>query len=367
MKTKIITTNTTKKEQQNKNIQTVEYSQLVKEAGAILRAGGVVAFPTETVYGLGANALDEEAAKKIYAAKGRPSDNPLIIHIGEIEDVGHIASNLSTKTEMVMKTFWPGALTLVLEKKDCVPQGTTGGLDTVAVRMPSHKMARDIIGAGGGYIAAPSANVSGRPSPTKGEHVIEDMEDRIDMIVVNDTVEIGVESTILDMTVDPPQILRPGAITREMLMDVIGYVELDKGLALDSKEAPKAPGMKYRHYAPKATLSILEGDNPNRVKYIQGEIQSRNQGLQGIGIITREQNKEMYESLKKENNGKIHIISLGDDSKAEEIASNLYKVLRDFDKIEVSHIYSESFWDMEMSEAIMNRLNKAAGYNIVRV
>lgn len=340
-----------------------EYKEIIDKAGHILKSGGVVAFPTETVYGLGANALDEEAAKKIYAAKGRPSDNPLIIHVADKSKVQEIADNLGTKAISLMDTFWPGPITLVLEKNEVVPLGTTGGLSTVAVRMPNHELARDIIRAGGGFIAAPSANISGRPSPTKGIHVADDMNGRIDMVVVQDNVRIGVESTILDLTVEPPVILRPGAITKHMLEECIGEVEMDKAiLDKDSTLAPRAPGMKYRHYAPKVGLTILEGDAQSRIQYIKDYVGVKGTVSKKVGIITTNEEKEEYP--KGEN---FITYSLGSRLNEEEIASNIYSVLRAFDDTDVEHIFCETFWNGNMSEAIMNRLNKAAGYNIVKL
>ena len=194
--------------------------QIMEKAGEILKRGGLVAFPTETVYGLGANALDEEAAKKTYAAKGRPSDNPLIVHIADVEALDAIVEHISEKARRVMEKFWPGPLTLIFQKTEKVPFGTTGGLNTVAVRMPVDEIALALIRAGGGYVSAPSANTSGRPSPTSAMHVADDLDGKIEMILDGGNVDIGVESTILDMTVEPPMILRPGAITKEMLEEV---------------------------------------------------------------------------------------------------------------------------------------------------
>lgn len=232
----------------------------IARAGEILRNGGLVAFPTETVYGLGANALDEKAAAKIYAAKGRPSDNPLIVHIAETEALEEIVAQVPEAARQLARAFWPGPLTMIFRKNDRVPYGTTGGLDTVAVRMPDHEIAREMIRAGGGYIAAPSANTSGRPSPTTAAHVADDLWGRIDMIIDGGSVGIGLESTIVDLSGETPVILRPGYINQEMLQSVIGTVEMDKGLiAADSSVRPKAPGMKYKHYAPKAELVIIEG------------------------------------------------------------------------------------------------------------
>ena len=218
---------------------------VIQEAGEILKRGGLVAFPTETVYGLGANALDEEAAKKTYAAKGRPSDNPLIVHIADVQALDEIAVNIPPVTEELAFHFWPGPLTMIFEKSNIVPMGTTGGLETVAVRMPSDLIARELILAAGGYVSAPSANTSGRPSPTTAQHVAEDLDGKIDMILDGGSVDIGLESTILDMTVTPPMILRPGAITADMLEEVIGAVSVDETiLGSESTQAPKAPGMK---------------------------------------------------------------------------------------------------------------------------
>ena len=235
-----------------------------REAGQIIRDGGLVAFATETVYGLGADALNKEASAKIYAAKGRPSDNPLIVHIADVKALDELAKDVDEKTRMLAEAFWPGPLTMIVNKSDIVPYSITGGLDTVAIRMPNHRVALGLIKASGRYIAAPSANTSGRPSTTKAEHVIEDLNGKIDMIIDSGAVKIGLESTIVDMTSKVPTILRPGYITREALSDVIGEVEVDKAITeggMVSKDVvPKAPGMKYRHYAPKAALTIVEGE-----------------------------------------------------------------------------------------------------------
>ena len=233
----------------------------IEEAGQILKNGGLVAFPTETVYGLGANALDEEAAAKIYSAKGRPSDNPLIVHIADFSDLEKIVEDVPEEAKKLADAFWPGPLTIIMRKNEKVPYGTTGGLETVAVRMPNHEIALKMIRAGGGFIAAPSANTSGRPSPTMASHVAEDMNGKIDMILDGGSVGIGLESTIIDLSEEVPTILRPGFITQQMLEDVIGRVEMDAALIdPDSKVRPKAPGMKYRHYAPKANMILVRGE-----------------------------------------------------------------------------------------------------------
>ena len=241
----------------------------MSHAGRVIREGGLVAFPTETVYGLGGNALDKRAAEKIYRAKGRPSDNPLIVHISRISQAENIAVNISHDARRLMEEFWPGPLTIILDKADIVPKETTGGLDTVALRMPNHPVALKLIEEAGVPVAAPSANLSGKPSPTTAGHVAEDMMGRINMIVDGGAVAIGIESTIIDMTGAVPTILRPGFVTVEMLKKVIGAVEVDKAVDAKSIEEiggdyrPKAPGMKYRHYAPKAELIMFEGSVEN--------------------------------------------------------------------------------------------------------
>lgn len=327
----------------------------IQEAGEILREGRLVAFPTETVYGLGADALQEAAARKTYAAKGRPSDNPLIVHIADYEDLKKIAVNIPPETDMLAAHFWPGPLTMIFEKSDLVPYGTTGGLDTVAVRMPEDPVALELIRAAGGFVSAPSANTSGRPSPTTAEHVEEDLSGKIDMILDGGTVEIGLESTILDMTVTPPMILRPGAITAEMLEDVIGPVDADEmPLSAESEQAPKAPGMKYRHYAPKAKLIIVEGDLREEILAIRQLAFAASRGGKQIGIIATSETVPFY------NYGVVKDVGTRENEKS--IARGLYRVLREFDGEDVDTIYSESFAVQGLGKAIMNRLEKAAGH-----
>lgn len=340
-------------------------NEMMEKAGAIIRSGGLVAFPTETVYGLGANALDTDAAKKIYEAKGRPSDNPLIAHISDKNQVDVLAKNVSDKAKKLMEKFWPGPMTLVFEKKDIVPMGVTGGLSTVAVRMPDNEIALNLIKAAGVPIAAPSANSSGRPSPTLASHVYEDMDGRIDMIIDGGQVNIGIESTIVDMTCEPPMILRPGYITKPMLEAEIGEVSVDKIINIkDKKELsddykPKAPGMKYRHYAPKADFVMFEGNILDVVSHIN-KIAKKNaeKGLK-TGIIATEETVNKYE------NGIV--VSIGSRDNVKSVAKNLYKVLRDFDGMDVDIIYGETFYDDDLGSAIMNRLIKAAGYRIEKV
>ena len=332
--------------------------QILEKAGVILKNGGLVAFPTETVYGLGANALDEEAAMKTYAAKGRPSDNPLIVHIADVDALSAIVQEIPEKAKRVIDKFWPGPLTLIFNKKEIVPLGTTGGLQTVAVRMPVDEIARGVIRAAGGYVSAPSANTSGRPSPSTAQHVADDMDGKIDMIIDGGSVEIGVESSILDMTVDPPMILRPGAITKTMLEEVIGEVAVDTALLSEaSGAAPKAPGMKYRHYAPKAQLIIVSGEPNEAVKAIKQIAFEQERLGYKVGIIATTETAPYYT--------KGIVKNIGSRSNESSIAKNLYKVLREFDEEEVSYIYSEAFDSEGIGNAIMNRLDKAAGHHTI--
>ena len=333
--------------------------QIMEEAGALLKAGALVAFPTETVYGLGANALDEKAAAKIYAAKGRPSDNPLIVHIAELSDLEKITKDIPREAYLLAEKFWPGPLTMILKKKEIVPYGTTGGLETVAVRMPSHPVALELIRHGGGFVAAPSANTSGRPSPTLASHVKDDMDGIIPMILDGGAVGIGIESTIVDLTEGIPTILRPGFITLEMLEEAVGTVEMDKGLAINAKTAPKAPGMKYRHYAPKAELVIVEGAADAVTAKINALVKENEAEGIPTGIIGTEETVASYSA------GLVK--SMGTRSDELSISSHLYKILREFDESDVKVIYSESFEEGAMGSAIMNRLLKAAGHKIMTV
>lgn len=336
-----------------------EEEENLQQAGAILRQGGLVAFPTETVYGLGGDALNPASSRKIYAAKGRPSDNPLIVHICRFEDIYSIVKEVSVEAEKIAKAFWPGPLTMILPKSDKVPYETTGGLETVAVRFPSHPVARKLIAYGGGYVSAPSANTSGKPSPTVAKYVIEDMQGRIDAIIDGGEVGIGLESTIIDLTVMPPQILRPGYITQEMLTRVLGCVEEDVTiLSADSGQAPKAPGMKYRHYAPKGELTVVEGKADPVVAYINKCVAADRRKGEVTGVIATSETADNYHA------DVVKVVgSRGDE---DSIAKHLYTFLREFDDEKVTKIYSESFATDGFGQAIMNRLLKAAGYKVIR-
>ena len=332
----------------------------IARGGEILKNGGLVAFPTETVYGLGGNALDPKASMKIYAAKGRPSDNPLIVHIADIRDLDKIVTEVPEKARILAEKYWPGPLTMILPKADIVPKETTGGLDSVAVRFPSDPIAQELILAAGGYVAAPSANTSGRPSPTTAGHVAEDLGEAIDMIIDGGQVNIGLESTIVDFTEDIPVVLRPGYISLEMLRETLGDVRMDKGLIKpDSKVHPKAPGMKYRHYAPKADLTLVEGETEAVVETINRLAGEKLAEGRKVGIICTDETKDRYPAGMLE--------SIGARARQETVAHNLYAVLRDFDDRGAEYIFSEGFSEDNLGRAIMNRLNKAAGYHILKV
>ena len=334
---------------------------LLLEAGNIIKAGGLVAFPTETVYGLGGDALNPMSSKKIYAAKGRPSDNPLIVHIADLKDLDLIVKETSEAALKLAEKFWPGPLTMILPKSDKVPMETTGGLDTVAIRMPVHKTAAEFIRLAGGYVAAPSANISGKPSPTCARYVIQDMDGRIDMIIDGGDAGIGLESTIIDLSVEPPMLLRPGYITLEQLREVLGKVETDRTiLDGDCKDAPKAPGMKYRHYAPKGSLTIIQGESKAVVNYINNEAAAATKENKKVGVIATE---EMISDYIKDNICSIK--SIGSRNDEEQIAHRLYTILREFDDEDIEVIYSESFDASGIGQAIMNRLLKAAGHTVV--
>ena len=331
----------------------------LREAGRILRAGGLVAFPTETVYGLGGNALDPEASRKIYAAKGRPSDNPLIVHIADLEHLFPLIREFPEGARRLAERYWPGPLTMIFQKTDLVPYETTGGLDTVAVRFPDNAIAREMIRQGGGYVAAPSANTSGRPSPTLASHVEEDLGSKIDMIIDGGQVNIGLESTIVDFSEGHPVILRPGFLNQEMLEKVIGEVTVDPGIMSENIHVrPKAPGMRYKHYAPKADLAIVEGQPEAVFSKIRELTEKRlSEGFR-VGIICTEESRDRYTE------GDIRCIGSRADDRT--IAHHLYEILRDFDADGVDYIYTESFETPRMGQAIMNRLIKAAGHEVIR-
>ena len=311
----------------------------IKIAADILKKGGLVAFPTETVYGLGGDAKDAGASKAIYAAKGRPSDNPLIVHICDYSQLEEIAADLPPAAKKLSDAFWPGPMTLIVNKNGIIPHETTGGLDTVA----------------------PSANTSGRPSPTKAEHVIHDLSGKIDAIIDGGPVQIGLESTIVDLTEEVPTILRPGYINKEMLESVVGEVRIDPGIL--GKEnvhvRPKAPGMRYKHYAPKGNLKIVSGEEDKVISEINRLAKEGTDAGKKVGIIATEETKDFYKYGK--------VISIGDRTDEYEIAHNLFDVLRQMDEYGAELIYSEEFSTPKIGNAIMNRLLKAAAHQVIEV
>ncbi len=345
---------------QNINKDNINKEEL-KMAADILKKGGLVAFPTETVYGLGGDGLREDVAKKIYTAKGRPSDNPLIIHISNMDMLNKLVTDIPEKAKLLAKEFWPGPLTMIFPKSENVPMGTTGGLNTVAVRMPNHPVALALIEQSGVCIAAPSANTSGRPSPTLASHVYEDMNGKIELILDGGKVGIGIESTIVDLTEEVPVILRPGFITKAMLEKVIGTVEIDKAILAspDKNLIPKAPGMKYKHYAPKADLIIFEGEETSVVAEINKRVLEQTKNGKKVAVIATKESKEKY--IAKE------IVVIGSRKEESEIANSLYEILRNFDQMDIDCIFSESFASNDLGQAIMNRLLKAAGYHVIYV
>ena len=333
----------------------------MEKLGEIIKNGGLVAFPTETVYGLGGDGLNPESSKKIYAAKGRPSDNPLIVHIARMEDLGVLVREIPETAVKLAERFWPGPLTMILNKSDAVPKETTGGLDTVAIRFPSHKVAQELILSSGGFIAAPSANLSGKPSPTLAKYVLEDLNGRVDAIIDGGDIPIGLESTIVDLTGETPVILRPGYITKEMLSEVLGDVLTDPTI-LDGncKERPKAPGMRYRHYAPKGDLVVVEGKSDEVVSRINEEVSKAADAGLRTGVIATKENAVFY-------NRADSVKIIGSREKDEEIAASLYRILREFDDENIQAIFSEGFSEEGLGVAIMNRLLKAAGHKTINL
>ena len=338
--------------------QNIDHKAL-REAGALIRNGGLVAFPTETVYGLGANGFDPGAVKRIFEAKGRPSDNPMILHISRAEELDRLVDGVPPTAEKLIERFWPGPLTLIFKKSPLVPGIVTAGLDTVAVRMPSHPIAMNMIYYAGVPVAAPSANISGKPSPTRADHVIRDLLGKVDMIIDGGDVTVGLESTVAEVTGDGVVVLRPGGITPEQIREVAGNVTVDPFLVPDSEMgAPKAPGMKYTHYSPEAQVIIVEGV-PGRVAaricQMAGDLEK--QGRK-VGIMATEQTRGLYKGAL--------VISVGDRERPYTIAANLFAVLREFDALGVDVILAEGVEQKGVGLAVMNRLLKAASYNVIR-
>jgi L-threonylcarbamoyladenylate synthase len=328
------------------------------EAAKLLANNEVVAFPTETVYGLGGNALSKEAISKIYIAKGRPSDNPLIVHIAETKDLDRLVSEVPEIAKKLMDKFWPGPLTLIFKKSDLVPIEVTGGLSTVAIRMPSHEVARELIRLSGVPVAAPSANISGKPSPTSYGHVIDDLSGKVSAIVCGDVSSVGLESTVLDISGACPMILRPGAVTFEMLCEVVENVKYDPAImdvSSSEKIIAKSPGMKYTHYSPNAPVIVLEADDESFVLKLNDIITSSEFQKSDIGILCSDKSSLNFQGC--------IVKKVGDYFDLETIASNLFDALRFFDQTDVKIIYAQGFPLVGIGQAIMNRLNKASGGN----
>lgn len=336
-------------------------TDVMEQAGKLIAEGELVAFPTETVYGLGGDALDPDASRRIYAAKGRPSDNPLIVHIADFDDMKRVAREVPEQAKKLADAFWPGPLTMIVWKSDAVPEATTGGMQTVAVRMPNHPVALELIRRSGCLIAAPSANKSGRPSPTEAQHVAEDLSGKIAMILDGGPVGIGIESTIIDLTEEKPMILRPGYITPEMLSEVLQEeVVIDPGIiAADDTRKPKAPGMKYKHYAPKAEMIIVDGAQDAVIHKINELTAAKRAEGKKVAVIATDETKDRYDAQV--------ILSMGKRADEDAIAQHLYKILRECDELDVGEIYSECFQTPRIGQAIMNRLLKAAGHTVIHV
>lgn len=334
--------------------QQKEIEDKIGAAAKILRDGGLVGIPTETVYGLGANALDGTAVKRIFEAKGRPQDNPLIIHVTGAQWLPRYCADVPPLAYVLARKFWPGPLTMILKRRPIIPDETTAGLDTVAVRCPNHPVTLAIIREAGIPIAAPSANLSGRPSCTTAQDVLEDMDGRISGVVDGGPCAVGVESTILDLTCDPPRLLRPGGLPLEDLERLIGKIDVDKAVngALAEGEKPKAPGMKYRHYAPKAPVTVVQGAPAAAARYIQAHM------APGDGVICFDEYAGLFAGHPLE--------QLGPSTDVPEQARRVFEALRWFDGTGVSRIWAQCPAAAGIGLAVSNRLNKAAGFHIVR-
>lgn len=322
------------------------------EAAKCLKNGGTVIFPTETVYGLGADALNEKAVEKIYTAKGRPSDNPLIVHIADKNDIDKIVREVSPDARKLMDAFWHGPLTMIFKKGNAVPPRVTANLDTVAVRFPSNETAQKLIKKSGVFVAAPSANLSGSPSPTVFEHVCDDMMGRVDFIIDGGECDVGIESTVLDVSGDEFKILRPGYVTFEDIRKITDKIKTDY-VDIKGVKTPKCPGMKYTHYSPKAEVFVVLGSSENCKKYIDGILSDRQKKT---GVLS-------YKNTEYKNAD--YVINAGDDMK--HYAYVLYEALREFDKHNIEVIYAQFEDEIGIGVAVKNRIFKSAGYKIINV
>ncbi|RNB82029.1 threonylcarbamoyl-AMP synthase [Brevibacillus fluminis] len=345
----------------DKGVEDLETCAQIVDAARLIQQGEVVAFPTETVYGLGADALSNQAVEKIFVAKGRPSDNPLIVHIGRIGQLETVVSQVTDDAKRLIEAFWPGPLTLILPKQDTVADLVTAGLETVGVRMPDHPVALSLINAAGMPIAAPSANLSGKPSPTTAQHVRGDLEGRIAAIVDGGATGVGVESTVIDMTVKPAMILRPGGVTFEQLQAVLGTVEIDPAFLLGAEESPRSPGMKYTHYAPEGELWLVNGEREAVRKRMESMLREARQMGCKTGVLVTSENAAEWEG----SGCADAVLSCGSLSDLGSVARDLYGVLRQFDSLGVQFMVAPVFPRKGMGLAVMNRLEKAAGGRVV--
>lgn len=333
----------------------------VRLAADFIKKGGLVAFPTETVYGLGADALNGEAVLSLFRVKRRPLDNPPIVHICDVKDVYRLAEMVPFRAKALMERFWPGPLTLIFKQSEVVPDVTVAGLDTIAVRMPRHNVALALIRESGCPIAAPSANLAGKPSPTSAEHVLDDLGGRIDAVLDAGPTVVGVESTVLDLTVDPPQVLRPGGTPFEVLREALGGVELNPAVTAEKAlwmEKVRSPGMKYKHYAPDAEVVVVEGEVNAVVAKASELVKFYREEGRKVGVLATDETATCY--------GGCVVKSLGSRRDLAVVARNLFRLLREFDLEGVDVIVAEGVPAEGLGLAVMNRLRKASGYHIVK-
>jgi len=334
----------------------------IKTAAKIIKNGGLVAFPTETVYGLGADALNAAAVLALFEAKKRPLDNPPIVHVADLKEVPSLVQEVPKKAELLMKEFWPGPLTLIFKHSNIVPNITVAGLDTIAIRMPNHRVALALIKASGCPIAAPSANLAGKPSPTTAQHVFEDLNGRIDAVLDSGATNIGVESTVVDISAEPPMVLRPGGTTFEALKKVLGGVELHPFVKAEGElplEKIRSPGMKHKHYAPKAEVIVVEGNIPAIIFKVKALAESYRLKGAKVAILATDETQNVYEANV--------VSSLGSRFNLAIIAQNLFRLLREVDAQDVDIILAEGVPSEGLGLAVMNRLRKASGYRIIKV
>lgn len=329
---------------------TTEYEKALSASARLIKSGEVVGIPTETVYGLAANALNENAVKKIYIAKGRPSDNPLIVHISDISELSPLVAEIPEKVKILAEKFWPGPLTMIMKKSDIIPNTTSGGLDTVAVRMPESEYARAIIKACGVPLAAPSANLSGSPSPTNAKYVYDDMNGRIPLIIDGGRSKIGVESTVITFATDTPTLLRPGGVTVEEIRNTIGEVRVDDAVLheLHDGETAASPGMKYKHYAPKADITILKGSLEQFVEYTEGK---------DFFALVFEGEEKYFKNA----------VTYGKPLDAVSEANRLFDALRELDEKGAKTVYARCPDLSGVGLAVYNRLIRSAGFNIIEL